>query len=144
MIGACLPACSELKGRGSGLSNGPLLLLPFIAGIARAQLKRVLKDGTGGGNREESDGDEAEEATTEKPTAALVDHADGLEAGTCDTSAAARAVLPNNSEREERVTRISTRLLHLFYFCGSIFAGPSQHFGLLTPPCQHRACINLN
>ena len=39
---------------------------------------------------------------------------------------AAAAAIPNYSGREEQVVRLSKRLLNVFYFCGTIFAGPSR------------------
>jgi hypothetical protein len=121
-------------------------------------MKRVLQDGKssqGQGNMVAG-----EDGTTESQVAALVGHADGIEAGSGPasySSSSARSkglvpasgapdgdddtesqtqqrvtAIPNYSEREEQVVRLSKRLLNIFYFCGTIFAGP--YSALLTPP----------
>jgi hypothetical protein len=133
--------------------------LPTKAGIARSQVKRVLQDGKG--SRDMNGG---EAAMIENPTAGLVGHADGLEAGSGPSSSSSSSfspsrskhslgassgpsggggddadgddddaaanrrpvsAIPNYSEREEQVVRLSKRLLNIFYFCGTIFAGRS-------------------
>lgn len=101
-------------------------------------MKRVLKDGKDDGQGYDGDG---AEATVENPTAGLVGHADGLEAGgsTRPSSSSAHpkpggdgsqsprradGAIPSYSDREEQVVRLSKRLLNVFYVCGAIFAGP--------------------
>lgn len=104
-------------------------------------MKRVMKDGQ---SSREHDGS-GEEGATENPSAGLVGHADGLEAGSAPSSSsygkpesggppgagrelsqthrpASAPAIPNYSEREEHVVRLSKRMLHFFYFCGTIFA----------------------
>lgn len=107
-------------------------------------MKGVLQEGQGS---REHYGSGGEDAATENPMAGLASHADGLETGGTPSSSSSsahgkqgphpasgpsgaggegaqrQAAIPNYSQREEHVVALSKRLLHIFYFCGTVFAG---------------------
>lgn len=150
MIGACRCACCmqpvvALKSPPPAPSSfHPHRLPPLTTvGIARAKMKGFLQNSHGSREYEGSGGDEG---ATENPMAGLASHADGLESGGTPSSSSSshgnkgplpvpgpsgagcegmqrQAPIPNYSQREEHVVALSKRLLHIFYFCGTIFAG---------------------